>query len=71
MPSGHRPTAKVYGFWVWSGLCCAGAAIAAIAGRYTLIVLAAVVFVAPLLILGRMWRQTHQRMGGFRNWLRS
>jgi len=36
-----------------------GSVAAAIAGKYTLIVLAALVFLAPLLILGRMWRQTH------------
>jgi Flp pilus assembly protein TadB len=64
---------KLLSFWAWIALCAVAAIVVLIVHLYTLLILVALVFIAPIILLSRdggFWQWTNSQPKSFRDWLR-
>jgi uncharacterized membrane protein YoaK (UPF0700 family) len=67
----RRTRTKLIALVVWCALCVAAIAAVVISTRYQLLILVALVAVAPFFMLtSGFWQWSNSRPNGFRDWLR-
>jgi hypothetical protein len=70
-PHSHERV-KLLSFWAWIALCAVAAIVMVIVRLYPLLILVALVFIAPIIMLSRdggFWQWTNSQPKSFRDWL--